>query len=322
MSYRCLKLSYPADTVIPQAEQTGTRTRVRRTPPHSAGRRPDDVRRTDVSSDEPAGGRAGHQQEGRRNGHQQDSGRAGAAAPTAVRRRGAARARAGDPGLRAVAPLDGAGTDLVAPDLTARQGLILEFIRDWVQQHGYPPSVREIGEAVGLVSPSSVAYQLKELERKGYLRRDPNRPRAVDVRPPVEPVDEEAERAQHPTPAFVPVLGRIAAGGPILAEQAVEDVFPLPRELVGEGNLFLLQVKGDSMIEAAICDGDWVVVRQQPTANSGEIVAAMLDGEATVKTYRPRDGHVWLLPANPAFDPIPGDEATILGRVVAVLRRI
>ena len=120
----------------------------------------------------------------------------------------------------------------------------------------------------------------------------------------------------------MPVLGRIAAGGPILAEQAVEDVFPLPRELVGEGTLFMLQVKGDSMIDAAICDGDWVVVRQQPTANNGDIVAAMIDGEATVKTYRRRDGHVWLMPQNPAFDPIPGDDATILGRVVAVLRRI
>ncbi len=174
------------------------------------------------------------------------------------------------------------------------------------------------------MSPSSVAYQLKELEKKGYLRRDPNRPRAVDVRPPSEPTAEEeaAARAARPTPAYVPLVGRIAAGGPILAEQDIEDVFPLPRELVGEGNLFLLQVKGDSMIDAAICDGDWVVVRQQPTANSGEIVAAMLEGEATVKTYRPRDGHVWLMPQNPAFDPIPGDTATILGRVVAVLRRI
>jgi repressor LexA len=182
--------------------------------------------------------------------------------------------------------------------------------------------VREIGEAVGLVSPSSVAYQLKELEKKGFLRRDPNRPRAVDVRSPADTVDDELSRAQRPAPAYVPMLGRIAAGGPILAEQAVEDIFPLPRELVGEGEVFMLQVKGDSMLDAAICDGDWVVVRQQPTADSGEIVAAMLDGEATVKTYRRRDGHVWLMPQNPAFDPIPGDDATIMGRVVAVLRRI
>ena len=197
-------------------------------------------------------------------------------------------------------------------DLTARQRRILEFIRDWVEQYGYPPSVREIGEAVGLVSPSSVAYQLKELERKGFLRRDPNRPRAVDVRPPSDarPTTRRCRGGPRPTPAYVPLLGRIAAGGPILAEQAVEDVFPLPRELVGEGTLFMLQVKGDSMIEAAICDGDWVVVRQQPTADTGDIVAAMIDGEATVKTYKPRDGHVWLMPPNPAFEPIPGDDAT------------
>jgi repressor LexA len=159
------------------------------------------------------------------------------------------------------------------------------------------------------------------LEKKGYLRKDPNRPRAVDVRPTAE-YDEETARAMRPTPAYVPLVGRIAAGGPILAEQTMEDVFPLPRELVGEGTLFSLQVKGDSMLDAAICDGDWVVVRQQPDASSGDIVAAMLDGEATVKTYRLREGHVWLMPQNPAFEPIPGDEATILGRVVAVLRRV
>jgi repressor LexA len=239
------------------------------------------------------------------------------------RRRSASRADS-QPSLRAVTAVVTGLQDMLATDLTARQRDILEFIREWVEQHGYPPSVREIGEAVGLVSPSSVAYQLKELERKGYLRRDPNRPRAVDVRPPVEPLeeDEEALRAQRPAPAYVPVVGRIAAGGPILAEQAIEDVFPLPRELVGEGTLFLLQVKGDSMLDAAICDGDWVVVRQQPTADNGDIVAAMLDGEATVKTYRRKDRQVWLMPKNPAFDPIPGDNATILGRVVAVLRRI
>ncbi len=226
--------------------------------------------------------------------------------------------------MRAVTAVVSAFPDLFAADLTTRQRRILEFIRASVESHGYPPSVREIGEAVGLVSPSSVAYQLKQLEEKGYLRRDPNRPRAVDVRPPSELVaeDEEAMRSARPAPAYVPVLGRIAAGGPILAEQAVEEVFPLPRELVGEGTLFTLQVKGDSMLDAAICDGDWVVVRQQPNANNGEIVAAMLDGEATVKTYRRRDGHVWLMPQNPAFEPIAGDEATIMGRVVAVLRRI
>ena len=214
--------------------------------------------------------------------------------------------------------------------LTARQRRILEVIRDHMRRQGYPPSVREIGEAVGLTSTSSVAHQLATLQRKGFLRRDANRPRAVDVRLP-EPVhpgaaerpdDPSDSRAAHPTPAYVPLVGRIAAGGPILAEQAIEDVFPLPRELVGEGTLFLLRVAGDSMIEAAIADGDWVVVRQQPTADNGDIVAAMIEGEATVKTFRRRDGHVWLLPQNPAYDPIPGDQATVLGRVVAVLRKV
>jgi repressor LexA len=222
--------------------------------------------------------------------------------------------------------------------LTDRQQRILEVIRESVDERGYPPSVREIGEAVGLTSPSSVAYQLSALQRKGLLRRDPNRPRAVDVRGPGAHADAVARRtaavnadaanatgpahAERSAPVHVPVLGRIAAGGPILAEQAVEDVFPLPREIVGEGNLFLLRVVGDSMIEAAICDGDWVVVRQQPDADSGEIVAAMLDGEATVKRLRRREGKVWLMPHNPAYEPIPGDEATILGRVVTVLRRL
>jgi repressor LexA len=182
-----------------------------------------------------------------------------------------------------------------------------------------------------------VHHQLRTLERKGYLRRDPNRTRAVDVRPPEElsqdgsgavgeaedgPGVTEQLRAMRPSPTFVPVVGRIAAGGPILAEQAVEDVFPLPREIVGEGTLFLLTVSGDSMIDAAITDGDWVVVRQQPVAENGDIVAAMIDGEATVKTFKRRDGHIWLLPSNPAYEPIPGDNATVLGRVVAVLRKL
>jgi len=224
--------------------------------------------------------------------------------------------------LRSVASISATALDLSGEaELTARQRRILDTIRAWMEQKGYPPTVREIGDAVGLVSPSSVAYQLKELERKGYLRRDPHRPRAVDVRPPAE-TDPELLGMLRPTPAYVPVVGRIAAGGPILAEESVEDVFPLPRELVGEGTLFLLQVKGDSMIEAAICDGDWVAVRQQPTADSGDIVAAMIEGEATVKTYRKRNGHVLLMPRNPAYEPIPGDEATILGKVVAVMRRV
>ncbi len=216
---------------------------------------------------------------------------------------------------------DDAGSD----SLTPRQRRVLEVIREWVQRFGYPPSVREIGEAVGLTSTSSVAHQLRALERKGYLRRDPNRPRAVGVRPAdsAPPAAQTpSEEPDHPKPVFVPVVGRIAAGGPVLAEQAVEDVFPLPKELVGEGSLFLLRVVGDSMVDAAITDGDWVVVRQQPSAENGDIVAAMIDGEATVKTFKRRDGHVWLLPHNAAYQPIPGDDATVLGRVVTVLRRL
>jgi repressor LexA len=207
--------------------------------------------------------------------------------------------------------------------------------------------MREIGEAVGLASPSSVSHQLNALVAKGYLRRDPNRPRALEIVSPDttpselrqrggEVIDiastslEAADRHDletdsgdaRPQAAYVPVLGRIAAGVPITAEEVVDDVFPLPKQLVGEGELFLLKVVGDSMIEAAICDGDWVVVSRAQTAENGEIVAALLDNEATVKTFKRKDGHVWLLPHNPAFDPIDGDHATILGKVTAVLRRL
>jgi repressor LexA len=211
--------------------------------------------------------------------------------------------------------------------LTERQRTILEVIRSSVTTRGYPPSIREIGDAVGLTSTSSVAHQLRTLERKGYLRRDANRPRAVDVRSADDVAaatvvtDVDGSDAL-PVPTFVPVLGRIAAGGPILAEQAVEDVFPLPRELVGEGSLFLLKVVGESMVDAAICDGDWVVIRQQNVADNGDIVAAMIDGEATVKTFKRTHGQVWLMPHNPAFEPIPGNEAAILGKVVTVIRKV
>lgn len=220
-----------------------------------------------------------------------------------------------------------AGGRALDPGLTERQRTILDVIRSSVTTRGYPPSIREIGDAVGLTSTSSVAHQLRTLERKGYLRRDPNRPRAVDVRgadeamTPIVATDVAGSDAL-PEPTFVPVLGRIAAGGPILAEEAVEDVFPLPRELVGEGSLFLLKVVGDSMVDAAICDGDWVVVRQQNVADNGDIVAAMIDGEATVKTFKRAKGQVWLMPHNPAFDPIPGNDAAVLGKVVTVIRKI
>ncbi len=215
--------------------------------------------------------------------------------------------------------------------LTRRQQAILDVIRDSIERRGYPPSIREICESAGLASTSSVAHQLAMLQRKGFLRRDPNRPRAVDVRvgsagerPKAVrralAVTDDAPRSD--PPAYVPVVGRIAAGGPILAEQMIEDVYPLPKALVGDGTLFLLRVVGDSMIDAAISDGDWVVVRQQQTAENGEIVAAMIEGEATVKTLQRRDGKVWLLPHNAAYQPIDGADATVLGRVVAVLRKI
>jgi len=230
--------------------------------------------------------------------------------------------------------------------LTVRQRRVLEVIRNSVDRRGYPPSMREIGDAVGLASPSSVSHQLNALVAKGYLRRDPNRPRAIEIVSPDAPADATGYRGRggsvagfdvdtaqqqdtetdsgdaRPAAAYVPLLGQIAAGVPIIAEEIVEDVFPLPKQIVGEGNLFLLKVVGDSMIEAAICDGDWVVVRQQPTADNGDIVAALLDNEATVKTFKRKDGHVWLMPHNSDFSPIDGDHATVLGKVTAVLRRV
>jgi repressor LexA len=221
--------------------------------------------------------------------------------------------------------------------LTWRQRKVLQVIRDSVQKRGYPPSMREIGEAVGLTSTSSVSYQLSTLQRKGYLHRDVGRPRTVEVRLPGHPAVRPEQNATAPAEpevtadgmdiasqeaTYVPLVGRIAAGVPITAEQQVEDIFPLPRQLVGEGQLFMLKVAGDSMINAAIADGDWVVIRQQEDAENGEIVAAMIDGEATVKTLKQSDGHVWLMPHNPAFTPILGDDASVLGKVVAVLRRV
>jgi repressor LexA len=218
-------------------------------------------------------------------------------------------------------------------NLSDKQRAILEVIQNSVATRGYPPSMREIGDAVGLSSLSSVTHQLGQLELSGYLRRDPNRPRAMEIlidvgaSAPSEPTDGgELADASSATPigdaAMVPMVGRIAAGIPITADQQIEEVYPLPRQLVGKGELFMLKVVGDSMIDAAICDGDWVVVRRQQTAENGEVVAAMLDSEATVKVFRQRDGHTWLLPRNSAFEPIVGDDAEILGKVVAVLRSV
>jgi repressor LexA len=225
-----------------------------------------------------------------------------------------------------------------ATGLTPRQTRVLATIKDAIEKRGYPPSMREIGEAVGLTSSSSVAHQLRVLEEKGFLRRDPNRPRALEVFLPEvmaarrsmgssttgddTPYDETDIGDAMPAASYVPLVGTIAAGGPILAEETLQEVFPLPKQLVGEGTLFLLEVSGDSMVDAAICSGDYVVVRQEQTAENGDIVAALIDGEATVKTFQRKDGHVWLLPHNPSYDPIDGTHATILGKVTAVLRRI
>lgn len=203
--------------------------------------------------------------------------------------------------------------------LTPRQTKILLAIKEAMESNGYPPSMREIGEAAGLSSPSSVKYQLEALEAKGWIRRDPSRGRALEV---LTPGDERFEDIKPERTHNVPLVGRIAAGGPILAEQNVEEVFPLPASIVGEGDLFMLKVVGDSMIDAAICDGDFVVIRSQKDANKGEIVAAMIDGEATVKTFSKKSGQIWLLPANDSYQPIDGNQAEILGVVTAVLRSL
>ncbi|MFE2009808.1 transcriptional repressor LexA [Streptomyces sp. NPDC059491] len=214
------------------------------------------------------------------------------------------------------------GVRVDADGLTPRQVAIIRFIEREVSRQGYPPSMREIGAAVDLSSTSSVAHQLMTLERKEVLYRDPHRPRAYRVRPRWAEEVSEAPAPAGPAPVEVPLVGRIAAGAPILAEESVEDVLSLPRQVVGEGRLFALKVVGDSMIDAAICDGDIVTVRQADSADHGDIVAAMLEGEATVKRLRRENGRVWLMPHNPAYEPIPGDHAVILGKVVAVLRTL
>ncbi|WP_245642521.1 transcriptional repressor LexA [Nonomuraea candida] len=202
--------------------------------------------------------------------------------------------------------------------LPPRRQRILAAIRDHVVRYGYPPSTREIAHAVGLRSTSSVSKHLRSLEEQGFLQRGATVTRPIDVRLFL--------RAAAPRPAgdlvSVPVVGDIAAGVPITADEHLDDTLTLPRDLTGRGTVFGLRVRGDSMIDAAICDGDIVVVRQQPEAHSGQIVAAMIDGEATVKVYRRRDGHVYLEPRNPAYDVIDGDTAVVLGIVVSVLRSV
>jgi repressor LexA len=212
--------------------------------------------------------------------------------------------------------------------LSARQRQIMQFIRHFTAERGYMPSYREIGDAVGLSAVASVSYQLKQLSDNGYLSRDENISRSIDLK--IDLPDSEASPwnvdEENPIPigdaALIPLVGRIAAGGPITAEQNISEYYPVSRQLTGKGDFFLLTVSGDSMIDAAICDGDLVVIRKQPTAENGDIVAALLNDEATVKTFRQRDGHTWLLPQNSAYEPIVGDHATIMGKVVSVLRKL
>ena len=225
-----------------------------------------------------------------------------------------------------------------ASSLTERQRNIIDAIQNSLALHGFPPSFREIGEAVGLRSPSSVKHQLRALEEKGILRISANKGRAIEIINDTVPVAKNASNTSqnysqavdvslYETDAVinshdVPLVGRIAAGTPITAEQHIEDVMRLPERLTGTGNLFMLEVHGDSMIDAAICDGDYVVVREQHEAINGDIVAALLDNEATVKTFRNDNGHVWLIPHNPAYSPIDGSHATIMGKVVTVLSKL
>ena len=212
----------------------------------------------------------------------------------------------------------------MSPDpatLSDKQREILAFLHETITRVGYPPSMREICDAVGLTSVSSVSHQLTQLELRGFIRRDPNLNRAIEILVELEG-NPDAVRVSDDDVVNVSLVGRIAAGIPITADQNVEAVFPLPRQVVGQGNVFMLKVQGDSMIDAAICDGDYVVVREQQTAENGDIVAAMLNDEATVKVFKQRDGKTWLLPRNSAYEPIDGDYAKVLGKVVAVIRSV
>ena len=207
-------------------------------------------------------------------------------------------------------------------EITNRQREILDLIVATVDRRGYPPSVREIGEAVGLSSPSTVHSHLSALVRGGYLRRDPTKPRAIEV---VSAQSDDGEQGLHRAPVRdVPLVGRIAAGSPVLAEEDIEEIYPLPTELVGNDPVFMLSVSGDSMVDAGILDGDRVVVRRQPDARDREIVAALIEGEeATVKRLQRRDGRVVLHSENPTYAPMVfTDGVQILGRVVAVLRSL
>jgi repressor LexA len=205
---------------------------------------------------------------------------------------------------------------------TDKQRRILEVIREFTAEMGYPPSVREIGERVGLSSSSTVQSHLKTLERRGLLRRDPTKPRALVPSDMVLRAAAPARRGTEPEGVAVPIVGRVAAGVPITAVENVEDTFVLPASFVGRNGAFMLRVKGDSMIDAAILDGDLIVVEPQPVAENGQIVVALIDGEATVKTFYREAGRIRLQPENRAMEPIYVDDVTVVGRVEAVVRRL
>jgi len=201
-------------------------------------------------------------------------------------------------------------------NLTPRQRQILEYIRREVKIKNYPPSVREIGEAVGLSSSSTVHAHLAKLEEKGFIRRDPSKPRAIEL------LREEPDPLFVPETVQVPIVGQVTAGQPILAEENIEDYFPLPKMMVHGDSVFMLQVRGDSMINAGIMDGDYVIVRQQYQANNGEIVVAMLDGEATVKRFYKGKDHIILQPENDLYEPIRSPEIRVIGKVIGVFRSL
>jgi repressor LexA len=213
----------------------------------------------------------------------------------------------------------GTGTPSATPSVRQRE--ILDFIESEMRTRGYPPSVREIGEAVGLTSTSTVHAHLATLQRLGYLRRDPSKPRAIEVR-----YDPESGAAVERRPVrHVPLVGDVAAGTDVLAQENVEELLPLPADFTGDGQLFVLRVRGDSMLEAGILDGDYAVVRQDPEPRRGDVVVAGIPGEeATVKTWTRKGSKVTLLPANPRFSPIELDAAdvTVYGKVVTILRRL
>ncbi len=210
---------------------------------------------------------------------------------------------------------------MVNKQISTRQREILDFIESEMRDRGYPPSVREIGEAVGLTSPSTVHSHLNTLTRLGYLRRDPTKPRAIEVR-----WDSSSGAVMERRPVrHVPLIGDVAAGTDVLAQENVEEILPMPLDFTGEGELFMLRVRGDSMIEKGILDGDFVIAVQQPSANKGDIVVAGIPGgEATVKTFQHQGDRITLTPANSTMQPMEfsADEVTIYGRVVTVMRRL